>query len=365
MKKISILIIGFAFLGILSCSPKYTLDYSYPQKPLELPKDHAAHYNYQMEWWYYTGHLTTEDGQELGYEVTFFKRITNEDKVPGCIIPMPAHWFKDVGMLGHFAVTDINNKKFTAKEINNFVSSSKADSDKYDINVNGWSVREENGKHILYAKMKGYQIALQLEPTKPAALNGPNGIVNKGGSNANYYYSFTNISTTGSITINGKTKKVTGKSWMDHEFGTMKLTHSQTGWDWFSIQLDNNCELMLYLVKDNQNLVAESGGTFVLPDGKTVWLKVSDIDIKNLAYWYSKKTDSNYPSSWEISIKSLNMKLLVNPAVAEQELNLKPIPYWEGAVKVNGTYNNSPVNGQGYIELVGYSKKHTFQNVNF
>ena len=38
---------------------------------------------------------------------------------------------------------------------------------------------------------------------------------------------------------------------MDHEFGPMGLFKSQIGWDWFSIQLDNNTELMIYLVKNN------------------------------------------------------------------------------------------------------------------
>jgi len=44
--------------------------------------------------------------------------------------------------------------------------------------------------------------------------------------------------------------------------------------------------------------------------------------------------------------------------LAQQEVNLEPMPYWEGSVRISGTYNNMPVQGRGYVELVGYSKKY-------
>ncbi|MEN6422867.1 MAG: lipocalin-like domain-containing protein [Smithella sp.] len=360
MKKIKILSLFLFLLFISACAPVYTLNHSAPVNPIVLPDDGAAHYWAQNEWWYYTGHLTAQDGRAFGYELTFFKRITNEDNVPAFFIPVPAHWLKDVGMLGHFAVTDLQSKKFKAKEINNFIfNKARADEKKYDLMIDTWTAREEKGKHILCAEMKDYKIELELEPLKPAAFHGRNGIVNKGANHANYYYSFTRMRTSGTITVEGTPVKVEGMSWMDHEYGTMKLGLSQTGWDWFSVQLDNNCELMIYLIRNDKDAMIEtSGGTFVSPDGKTVWLTKDDIDIKTLNYWYSKKTDSNYPASWEITVKSLNLKLNVNPVLAQQELELKPMPYWEGSVSVEGILNDSPVTGKGYVELVGYSKKY-------
>jgi predicted secreted hydrolase len=360
MKRLKILCLILFPLFIVACAPIHAINHSAPVKPLILPDDGVAHYWAQNEWWYYTGHLTAEDKREFGYELTFFKRITNEDKVPEFFIPIPAYWLKDVGMLGHFAVTDLQNKKFKAEEINNFIfSRSKADEKKYDVMIDKWTAREQNGKHILTAEMKGYKIELELEALKPAALHGQNGIVNKGGTHANYYYSFTNMKTSGTLTVDGQPIKVEGTSWMDHEYGTMKLTYPQAGWDWFSVQLDNNCELMIYLIRnDKDKIIDAGGGSFVLPDGKTIWLTKDDIDIKTLDYWYSKNTDSNYPASWEITIKSLNLKLNANPVLSQQELELKPMPYWEGSVRVDGTYNSLPVKGMGYVELVGYSKKY-------
>lgn len=366
MKKIKIVSLILFALFIGACAPMYTLNHSKPVHPISFPEDGAAHYWAQNEWWYYTGHLKAEDGREFGYELTFFKRITNEDKIPGLFIPIPAHWLKDVGMLGHFAVTDITNKKFKADSVNNFMGApSKASGVKYDLLLDKWTAREENGKHILYAEMDGYEIALELEPSKPAALHEGDGIVNKGGKYSNYYYSFTNMKTSGTLTVEGQPVKVHGKSWMDHEWGTMKLTYPQIGWDWFSVQLDNNHELMIYIIRNRDDIKkSHAGGSFVLPNGKTIPLKASDIQIKNLDYWHSDKTDADYPSSWDIRVKSLNLKLKVKPVAAEQELDLKPMPYWEGAVRISGTYKNKPVKGKGYVELVGYSKKYPLDYMN-
>ncbi|MDX1729691.1 MAG: carotenoid 1,2-hydratase, partial [Aurantimonas coralicida] len=44
-----------------------------PGVPLTFPSDHGAHPDFRLEWWYVTGWLTTEDGSELGFQVTFFR----------------------------------------------------------------------------------------------------------------------------------------------------------------------------------------------------------------------------------------------------------------------------------------------------
>ena len=164
----------------------------------------------------------------------------------------------------------------------------------------------------------------------------------------------------GELTVNGKKKAVRGKAWMDHEFGPMELVKSQIGWDWFSIQLDNNTELMIYLIKSDGQIVAQSGGSFVDADGAVRWLKLGDLEVKALSTWTSPSTKAVYPAEWEIAIKPLDMKLHLKPVMAEQELTLKPVTYWEGAVRVEGTGGGSTVTGKGYVELVGYDKKASF-----
>jgi predicted secreted hydrolase len=344
---------------LVSCSPRYMIDHARPIRPLVLPADDAAHYTAQTEWWYYTGHCRADDGTEYGFELTFFKRLTGEDRAPACFLRVPAHWIREVGMLSHFAVTDLSRELFRAAELTNLCRRWKADPDNYHVAINGWSARSEGGSHLLRASMRGYAVDLKLTPVKPAALNGPNGILDKG-MNANYYYSYTNMNVGGTITAGGAIKNVKGKAWMDHEFGPMALMNTHIGWDWFSVQLDDETELMLYFIREGERVVSQSGGTFVDRDGRTRWLKIGEMEVKATGTWTSPKTGAVYPSGWEIAVRPLDIKLIATPMMAGQELALQPVTYWEGAVAVRGTVKGRASSGKGYVELVGYDKKSSF-----
>ncbi|MFN3330561.1 MAG: lipocalin-like domain-containing protein, partial [Pyrinomonadaceae bacterium] len=77
-------------------------------KPVELPKDLAAHGSAQTEWWYYTGHCATDSGKNFGFELVFFKRRTDLDKFS----VVPLRLFGNPLYFAHFAITDIEKKRF-------------------------------------------------------------------------------------------------------------------------------------------------------------------------------------------------------------------------------------------------------------
>ncbi len=58
---------------------------------------------------------------------------------------------------------------------------------------------------------------------------------------------------------------------MDHEWFTQQLAADQTGWDWFSVQLNNGTELMLFeLRREGWRFDPFSSGTFVrLREGRS------------------------------------------------------------------------------------------------
>jgi predicted secreted hydrolase len=353
MKRLAVL--GIMVMLLAACAPRYTISHDYPKEPVSFPKDHAAHYNVQTEWWYYTGHIFDEDRNEYGFELTFFKRVMTDDK--SVVFKFPAYWIKDVGMVGHFAITDVNGKKFRFAQKNNLCSKWKADDTNYDVSIGSWSVREEDGIHKLKANMKGYDIDLELKPLKDPVPNGPGGIFAKGGSSGNYYYSITRIEVRGTLKAGGRTRKVHGVSWMDHEYGTMKVAPGSKGWDWFSLQLNDGTDIMIYMIKDKNEVVKESSCTIVSAAGDYKWISFSDIEVKATSTWESPYTGGYYPSRWEINLKPLVIMLNVTPVMNDQEMRLPPIDYWEGAVNVTGSREGSPVMGKGYVELVGYSAK--------
>jgi len=55
---------------------------------------------------------------------------------------------------------------------------------------------------------------------------------------------------------------------MDHEWFTNQLAKDQAGWDWFSVQLDNRTELMLFRLRRRDGSIDPySAGTFIDAQG--------------------------------------------------------------------------------------------------
>ncbi|HSA85935.1 MAG TPA: lipocalin-like domain-containing protein [Nitrospira sp.] len=330
----------------------------------DFPRDHGSHPAYRTEWWYYTGHLQSTNGRTFGFELTFFRRgVPPED-----IKTLPSKWSVKDLYLAHFAVTDITGKRFhfSEKFSREGLGKAGADESRLRVWIDDWRAEtptEQSAAHILTAHDETHALALTLQPTKPLVTHGAAGISRKGREvgQASHYYSFTRLATTGSLTIDGERFEVSGTSWMDHEFGSAELGSDQVGWDWFSIQLEDDTELMLYRMrrKDGSSDLASSG-TAVSPDGRTRHLEVTDFQIEAAATWTSPESKATYPSRWKLTFPSLDIVLDVVPRLADQELRTSrstKVSYWEGAVTVTGTKQGKPVKGQGYVELTGYAER--------
>jgi predicted secreted hydrolase len=336
--------------------------------PLDLPRDLYAHAAAQTEWWYYTGHFETESGKKFGFELVFFKRRTDLDKF-GVV---PLRLFGNPIYFAHFALTDVDNKKFRynhRKSANGLFEYPASASEKhYYVRLGDWSVREANGAHVLRATL-GTDTLFEatLTPWKQPVLNGKGGVSFKDEGEASRYFSLTRIKVEGDLTENGETEHFTGSAWMDREFGTWTATERQKGWDWFSIQLDNNCELMCYQLRDSQHRPSDfSSGTFVDENGNTTALTNEDFEIEPTGFWKSPKSGATYPSGWRIKVEKVALDLTVSPVMENQELDTRGttmIVYWEGACEVSGTAGDAAVTGRAYAELVGYDRSHDAPNI--
>ena len=133
----------------------------------------------------------------------------------------------------------------------------------------------------------------------------------------------------------------------------------QVGWDWFSFQLKNGAEVMLYRMRRKDGSVdAFSSGTWVGQDGKARHLPRGAFEVKVLKTWKSKKSGGEYPIRWRVRIPSRRASFLVEPVFREQELATRKstkVTYWEGAVRVSGEAEGKPVRGMGYVEMTGYA----------
>ena len=150
---------------------------------------------------------------------------------------------------------------------------------------------------------------------------------------------------------------------MDHEFGSSQLREYQAGWDWFSIQLANEIELIFYQIRWKDGKIDPySSGTIIFPDGTYQHLTKKEFQIEVLDQWKSSKSQAVYPSKWKIKIPAHQIELTLSPTVKDQELITKEstrVTYWEGSIKIKGKYQGSSIDGIGYAELTGYAEPFT------
>ena len=73
---------------------------------------------------------------------------------------------------------------------------------------------------------------------------------------------------------------------MDHEWFTEQLAPEQVGWDWFSVQLDNNTELMLFeLRRKDGSIDPYSSGTFIDPAARRTIFAAATFSLEPISYW--------------------------------------------------------------------------------
>jgi predicted secreted hydrolase len=325
-----------------------------PGYEYDFPRDHGSHPEYRTEWWYYTGHLRTESGRRYGFEVTFFRAGVSRE-------PRGSAWDLRDLMPAHFAITDVERKDFRFYEKLNRGSAFTADAaeGKLDVFNEGWrATTNPDGSWRLVAKQGTDALDLVLRTRKPPAVHGENGISVKaqGVGYASHYYSMTRLEAAG--TINGQ--RATGQVWMDHEFGSAALRENQQGWDWFSIQLDNDAELMLYVIRRTDGTPdVTSSGSVIASDGRVIHIRHDQLRITPLARWKSSKSGATYPVRWRVEVPSFNVALDVTPLMNAQELLTKGstrVTYWEGACDVSGTFGGVGVRGDAYVEMTGYDR---------
>ncbi|MQG08150.1 MAG: lipocalin family protein, partial [SAR202 cluster bacterium] len=73
--------------------------------------------------------------------------------------------------------------------------------------------------------------------------------------------------------------------------------------------------------------------------------------------WFSKASTSEYPIKWNLHVTDLNLKLEITAVTPDSEFfpeSQSVSPYWEGSTLINGNYDDIPVSGYGFMELVGY-----------
>jgi len=145
---------------------------------------------------------------------------------------------------------------------------------------------------------------------------------------------------------------------MDHQWGNF-LTLGGGGWDWYSIQLANNTEMMVYVIRDASGKPLSTYVGYIDSSGNDVVLAPTSLHVTVLGTWKSPATGITYPSGWRLDISDSHLpaSLTLKPLLLDQELVATQSTgntYWEGAVAIEGQSDGQGINGLGYVELTSY-----------
>lgn len=337
---IAVLAQGFAGLG--SSAEGFAI----PQRgtELEFPRDHGPHPEFRIEWWYVTANLQTTDGQSLGAQWTLFRSAL----APG----ERSAWSSPQIWIGHAAVTTKSRHYVAERLARGGVGQAGAVSEPFEAWIDDWQMKGERasgGDELdrleVGARGPDFGYRLALRANGPLVLQGERGFsVKSQAGQASYYYSQPFYDVTGTVELDGKPLKVTGKAWLDREWSSQPLASDQTGWEWFSLHLDSGEKLMAFRLRDGgQGYVSAN---WITADGKPSPLATSDVSLEPVRT--ADVGGRAIPVEWRVGVASRGLDITTR-ALNDQAWMATSTPYWEGPVEFEGS-----ASGRGYLEMTGY-----------
>ncbi len=327
-----------------------------PGETLRFPRDHGAHEDFRIEWWYLTANLEDPDGKPHGLQWTLF-RVALE---PPSGEDLANAWQSPQMYMAHMAITTPDRHRSFQRYARGGDHGGVARAgvranpfsawlDDCELNSTGpdWLPLE------VQARQGPWGFRLHLDSGQGLLLQGEQGFsrkhANGGGS---FYYSHPFLEAKGTLEIDGTAVPVTGMAWLDREWSSQFLQEDQSGWDWFSLHLDSGEKLMLFQLRQRPDAESTSPfrhGVLIGPDGAKTALDPSRIELEVLER--DEVAGRRIPLHWRLVLPQIRRELSVEALLAGQWMEVD-FPYWEGAVRVSG---DGPANsGVGYLEMTGY-----------
>ncbi len=335
-------------------------------RPLVFPRDHGAHPDYRIEWWYLTGWLQNSNppppGESqgggalspIGFQVTFFRTRTTVDP------DNPSRFAAHQLVIAHAAIAQparghLLHDQRIAREGFGLVY---AATDDIDVALEHWSLKRRAADGAYAGSIAAREFALRFtaRPTQPLLLQGNAGYSRKGPrpGQASYYYSQPQLAVDAELTLDAHTQRLAGRAWLDHEWSSTLLDPDAAGWDWIGMNLDGGGALTAFRIRRKG-------------DGAPLWAYASlrangDVPVQTfapdavrfetLSRWESPRTRGVYAVAQRITVGQRMFD--TQPLFPDQELDSRASTgavYWEGASTL---LEEGRTAGRGYLELTGY-----------
>src|SRR6202171_945409 len=333
---------GFAGLGLNADGFAPVI----PGKTFAFPEDHGPHPDYRIEWWYVTANLVDATGAAFGVQWTLFRQAMS----PGA---QQEGWANQQIWMGHAAVTRADTHHYSEAFARGGVGQASVEAQPFRAWIDSWQMRGLDRMRDdtiaplgLNASGADFSYTLGLDADRALVLQGDAGYSKKSErGQASYYFSQPNFKAAGSITIDDKPAEVSGPAWMDRGWSSAALAADQTGWDWFSLHLNENEKLMLFQLRqaDGNNY---RSGNWILSDRKPE--QIASADIAMTPTTFTQLEGRKIPTAWRVAIPRLSLSIECSPLNAKSWMGTS-FPYWEGPISFKGSHS-----GLGYLEMTGY-----------
>ncbi|WP_284614557.1 lipocalin-like domain-containing protein [Aquabacterium humicola] len=330
-----------------------------PDRPLDFPRDHGAHAGTRIEWWYATGWLrAAPDAPPIGWQLTFFRsRTALAATLPGRFAPRQL-------LFAHAAISDIGARRHRdAQRVARWSGDAAqpeahARSSDTDVVIGPWSLRRgADGRYAarLPAPEAGFTLALTLAPTQPLLLQGQRGHSRKGPlpQQASHYYSQPQLAAEARLQLDGRSRTLAGRGWLDHEWSNELMAPGVIGWDWIGINLHDGGALTAFVLRRADGSVVWAGGSHRGADGVLRIFGDHEVRFEPGREWLSPGSGARYPVEWTITTPAGRFALaaLLDAQELDSSASTGAI-YWEGLSALRDPATGREL-GLGYLEMTG------------
>ena len=325
-----------------------------PGRALQFPRDHSAHPDYRIEWWYMSANLTDSEGRDWGLQWTLFRQSLSPETVN-------AGWQSNQIWMAHAAITTpdghFHEQRFARGDIGQAGVTRIHHDGYFNAWMDDWQWRS-NSRALFPATLEfsigERKIGLSLETSGEIMVNGVNGYSQKSAQGqASYYYSQPHIQVQAVVSQGSDKIHLSGKGWLDREWSSQALADNQQGWDWFSLHLNDGHKLMVYQLRhdDGEHWLS---GNWISPQGRSSLLDGDAIGLNSVST-REIEIDGNQsrqlPMEWQLTLLEENRSWRIRPLYDQQWMGTR-FPYWEGVAIVEDEQGARV--GVGYMELTGY-----------
>lgn len=330
-----------------------------PGQTLAFPRDHGAHPEYRIEWWYLTANLEDEAGRAWGLQWTLFRTAmaAPDEQRTAADTDQANPWQEGQVYMAHFAVAAPEAhrafQRYARGGDHGGMRQAGVQAAPFAAWLDDWRLESLGEGWVplqVRASQAGVAVDLRLDSDRDLVLQGEDGFSQKHpGGGGSWYYSHPWLQAEGTVTFDGQTATVRGQAWLDREWSSQFLQSDQQGWDWFALHLDNGEKLMAFQLRSKHGAPYRHA-VLLAANGSRRTASSEDVAFSVLRR--ASVAGREVPVAWALHWPAADIDLEVEAGLDAQWMDLD-FPYWEGRVVVRNADGSDA--GVGYLEMTGYA----------